>query len=141
MEINVFLTWKFTWFLIIPWHGLLIHDFMMTRIWWVKMIIFIMIYDDMMSLRTWWWLRSITGSYGRSAIEVVYREILIHFTEIVWEILVQEEWLECRHDASPMFDILGSTPVWTQYIYFLDFKDTKTYMYYVFKSIRIIKEH
>ena len=73
--------------------------------------------------------------------EVAYEETLIHSTEAVWEILAREEWLGCRHDASPMLDIPGSTPVWAQYIYFLDFKDIKTYMYYVFKSIRIIKEH
>ena len=33
--------------------------------------------------------------------------------------LAREEWLGCRHDASPMVDILGSTPVWVQYMYFL----------------------
>ena len=26
--------------------------------------------------------------------------------------VAREEWLECRHDASPMLDIPGSTPVW-----------------------------
>ena len=55
--------------------------------------------------------------------------------------IAREEWLGCWHDPSPMFDILGSTPVWAQYIYFLDFQDIKTYMYYVFKSIRNIKKH
>ena len=44
-----------------------------------------------------------------------------HSTEVVWEMITQEEWLGCWHDASPMFDIPGSTPVWAQYIYFLDF--------------------
>ena len=37
-----------------------------------------------------------------------------------------------------MFDISGSTPVWAQYIYILDFKDTKTYMYYVLLYIYFI---
>ena len=55
--------------------------------------------------------------------------------------IAREEWLGCRHDASSMFDILGSTPVRAQYIYFLDFQNIKTYMYYDFKSIRIIKEY
>ena len=32
--------------------------------------------------------------------------------------LVLEEWLGCRHDASPMVDIPESTPVWAQYLYF-----------------------
>ena len=74
-------------------------------------------------------------------IEVAYGETLIYSTEAVWEILAREELLGCRHDASPVFIIPGSTPVWVQYIYFLDFQDIETYMYYVFKSIRIIKEH
>ena len=56
-------------------------------------------------------LRSITGSYGRPMIEVAYGETIIHSTDAVWEILAREEWLGCQHDASPMFDILGSTPV------------------------------
>ena len=62
-------------------------------------------------------LRSTTGSYGRLVIEVVYGEILFHSTEVVWELIAQEEWLGCRHDASPMFDIPGSTPMWAQYIF------------------------
>ena len=32
--------------------------------------------------------------------------------------IAREEWLGCRHDASPMFDILGSTLVWVQCILF-----------------------
>ena len=58
------------------------------------------------------------GSFGRPVIEVVYGETLIHSTEAVWEILAREEWLGCRHDASLMFDIPESTPVWAQYIFF-----------------------
>ena len=63
-------------------------------------------------------LRSTTGSYGRPVIEVAYGETMIHSTEAVWEILAREEWLGCRHDASPMFDIPGSTLVWAPYILF-----------------------
>ena len=55
--------------------------------------------------------------------------------------IARKEWLGCRHDASPMFDIPGSTLVWAPYPLFSDFQDIKTYMYYVFKSILIIKEH
>ena len=56
--------------------------------------------------------------------------------------ITREEWLGCRHDALSMLDIPESTPVWAQYILFSGFfKDIKTYMYYVFKSIRTIKEH
>ena len=63
-----------------------------------------------------------------------YRETIIHFTKAVWEILVLEEWLECRHDTSPMVDILGSTPVWAQYMVFFDFTNIKVHMYYVLKT-------
>ena len=59
-------------------------------------------------------LRSTTGPYGRPVIEVTYGEMIFHFTEAVWEMIAQEEWLGCQHDASPMFDISGSTPVWAQ---------------------------
>ena len=81
-----------------------IHIYIMVLRWWSVM-------------RTRWWLRSIMGSYGRLVIEVAYRETLIHSTEAFWKILAREEWLGCRHDASSMFDIPGSTPVWAQYIY------------------------
>ena len=63
-------------------------------------------------------------------IEAAYRETMIHSTEDVWEMLAWEEWLGCRHDASPMFDISGSTPVWVPYIIFSGFHDIKIYMYY-----------
>ena len=56
-------------------------------------------------------LRSSTCPYGQPVIEVAYGEIWFHSTEAVWEIIAREEWLGCRHDASPMFDIPGSTPV------------------------------
>ena len=57
--------------------------------------------------------------------------------------LAREEWLGCQHDASLMFDIPGSTPVWAPYILFSDFQDIKTYVYvyYFSKSICSIKEH
>ena len=63
-------------------------------------------------------LCSTTGPYGRPMIEVAYGETLFHSTEAVWEIIAREEWLGCWHDASPMLDIPGSTPVWAQYILF-----------------------
>ena len=55
--------------------------------------------------------------------------------------LAREEWLGCRHVASPMFDIPRSTPVWAPYILFSNFYDIKTYIYYVFKCIRTIKRN
>ena len=58
-------------------------------------------------------------------IETTYKETMIHSTEAVWEILIWEEWLECRHDASPMLDIPGSTPVWAPYMIFFSFLDIK----------------
>ena len=63
-------------------------------------------------------LRSTTGPYGRLVIEVAYGETLFHSTEVVWEMKAREEWLECRHDTSPMLDTLESTPVWAPYIIF-----------------------
>ena len=83
-------------------------------------------------------LRSTTGSYGQHVIEVAYGEILFHSTEVVWELIAREEWLGCRHDASPMFDILGSTPVWAQYILFFGFHDIKRICIMFLKSIYII---
>ena len=74
-------------------------------------------------------LRSTTGSYGRPVIDVAYGKNMIHSTEAVWEILAWEKWLGCWHDASPMFDIPGSTPVWALYILFFYFHDIKTYIY------------
>ena len=77
-------------------------------------------------------LRSTTGSYGQLVIEVAYGETIFHSTEAIWEMVAREEWLRCRHDASPMFDIIGSTLVWAPYILFSDFLDMKTYIYYIF---------
>ena len=73
-------------------------------------------------MRTWWWLCSTTDFYGWLVIEVAYGETLIHSTEAVWEILAREKWLGCRHDASSMFDISESTPVWARYIYISGFQ-------------------
>ena len=59
-------------------------------------------------------LRSTTGPYRRPVIEVAYGKVILsyfHSTEAIWEMITREEWLECRYDASPMFDIPGSTPV------------------------------
>ena len=91
----------------------------------------------MISLRIWWWLRSTTGSYGRFVVEIAYGKTMIHSIEVVWEILARKEWLKCRHDASPMLDIPGSTPVWAPYMIFSSFLDIKSiyyslkiYMYY-----------
>ena len=73
-------------------------------------------------------------------IETAYGETMIHSTEAVLEILAWKEWLGCCHDASSMFDIPGSTLMWALYIIFSVFHDIKIYMYYVLKSICIIKE-
>ena len=114
----------------------------MIWLWWSHEVAYelsIYFYMDMMRFSDlWWWLRSTTGSYGRPVIEVAYGEIMFHSSKAVWETLAREEWLGCRHDTSPMVDILGSTPMWAQYTIFSGFHDIKIYMYYVLKSIRII---
>ena len=74
-----------------------------------------------------------------SMIKATYKEIMIHSTEVVVEMLAREEWLGCRHDTSLMVDMPESTPVWASYMIFFGFHDIKNYMYYVFKSICIIK--
>ena len=104
---------------------------------------YIFFYMDMMRLSNlWWWLRSTTGSsYRWPVIEVAYGEIIFHSTEAVWETLAREEWLGCRHDTAPMVDIPRSTSVWAQYMIFFGFHDIKIYMYYVLKSIFIIKKN
>ena len=58
--------------------------------------------------RTRWWLRSTADFYGRLVLDVAYGKMIIHSTEVVWEILAREEWLGCRHDTSLMDDILES---------------------------------
>ena len=72
-------------------------------------------------------------------IEATYGETMIYSTEAVTEMLAREEWLGSHHDTSPMVDILESTLVWAPYMIFFGLHDIKIYMYYVFKSICIIK--
>ena len=67
--------------------------------------------------------------------EAAYRKTMIHSTKTVWKMLARKEWLGCRQDASPMFDIPRSTPVWAPYMIFSGFHDIKIYMYYIFKFI------
>ena len=79
------------------------------------------LYDDVMRCHEdTVMLRSTTSSYGRPVIEVAYEEILSYSIEAVWELIAREEWLGCRHDASPMFGIPRSTPVWAQCILYDD---------------------
>ena len=90
-------------------------------------------------LEIWWWLHSTRGSYGRSVLEVAYERQLFHSTETIWEMLAWEEWLVCRHDASPMVDTPGSTPIWAQYMYFWLF-NIKSICIMFWKSICSIKD-
>ena len=76
-------------------------------------------------------LRSTTGPYGWLLIEVAYGRWYFHSTEAVWEMIAREEWLGCRHDTSPMFDMPGSTLVWAPCILFFGFQDIKTYVYLI----------
>ena len=54
--------------------------------------------------------------------------------------IAREEWLGCRHDASPMFDILGSTPVWAQCILFSGFQVIKTHIY-CFQNLYVVQKN
>ena len=126
----------FIGFLIRPWYGLLLHDFMM-----INVIIYILIFCWWDVMRTQWWLRSTTSSYGQPVLKVVYEKMIIHSTEAVWEILAWEEWLGCQHDTSPMVDIPGSTPVWAQYMIFFDFTNIKVICIMFWKSIVLWKKH
>ena len=74
-------------------------------------------HDYVMDFYSMVMLRSTTSPYGRPVIEVAYGEMI-----------AREEWLGCRHDASPMLDIPGSTPVWASYILFFYFHNIKTYI-------------
>ena len=68
--------------------------------------------------------------------------LYFHSTEAVWEMKAREEWLGCRHDVSPMFDIPGSTRVWAQCIIFFDFLYVNLCICILFsKSICSINEH
>ena len=58
-------------------------------------------------------------------IEAAYRETMIHSTEAVAEMLARKECLGCRHNTSPMVDILRSTLVWVSYMIFSGFHDIK----------------
>ena len=75
-------------------------------------------YDYVMGFNLIMMLCSTTGSYRQPMIEVAYEETIFHSTEAVREMVAREEWLGCQHDALPMFDIPGSTPVWALYLYY-----------------------
>ena len=68
-------------------------------------------------------------------------EDVFHSTKAVREMIAREEWLGCWHDASPMFNIPGSTPVWAQCIF--RFSIYKIYVYvYCFQNLYVVqKEH
>ena len=91
----------------------------------------------------WWWLRSTTGPYGRTFLEAAYGERIFHSIEAVCKMVAREKWLGCQHDASPMLDIPGLTPMWAPCILFFDFSWYKNLYKYVLvlKSISIIKEY
>ena len=71
-------------------------------------------------------------------LEAAYEETIIHSIEAVCEILTRKEWLECRHDTSPMVDIPGSTPVWAQYIVFFYFDKYKNLYVICFKNLYVL---
>ena len=84
-------------------------------------------------------LRSTTGSYGRPVIEVAYGEMMLSLHRGCMGMIFREEWLGCRYDALPMFDMLESTPGWAQCILFFGFQDIKTYVYvYYFQNLYVV---
>ena len=93
-------------------------------------------------------LRSTTGPYGRPMIEVAYGEILFSLYRgcilFSW-FFKNKKWLGCRHVVAHVGHTRVNTSVGSTYIIFLIFfKNIKTYMYYVFKSIHvysIIQKH
>ena len=107
--------------------------------WYMYIYIYIMILWWWYVMRTWWcyvvlrapmddlWQRSHMGRW------------CFHSTEAIWGMIAREEWLGCRHDASPMLDIPGLTPVWAQCILFSGFQDIKTYVYvYYFQNLYVV---
>ena len=87
---------------------------------WLCILIYTYIfkYDYDMSFNLLMMLHSTTGPYERPVIDVVYGETIFYSTKAVWEMVARKEWLRYRHDASPMFDLPGSKPVWAPYILF-----------------------
>ena len=63
-------------------------------------------------------LRSTTGPYGWSVIEVAYGEMIFHSTEAVWEMIAREEWLGCRHDVAHVGHTRVNTSVGSMCIVF-----------------------
>ena len=94
-------------------------------------------------MRTWWWLRSTTSPYGRPMIEVAYGEMIFSLHRGCMGMIAWEEWLGCRHDASPMSDILESTLVWAPCIHIFRFSKYKNLCLCILfsKSICSIKKH
>ena len=92
-------------------------------IWWYYKLIYYMmvLYDDEMSWGHGDGYVVLWAPMDGSVIEAAYGETIIHSTKAVWEILAREEWLGCRHDTSPMVDILGPTLVWAPYMIFFWF--------------------
>ena len=63
-------------------------------------------------------LRSTTGPYGQPMIEVAYGELYFHSTETVWEMVVREEWLGCRHAVAHVGHTWVNTSVGSTYLIF-----------------------
>ena len=85
-------------------------------------------------------LRSTTGPYGRSMLEVAYGEILFSLHRgCLGGKLGKSGWGVDM--MSSMLDIPGSTPVWAHCILFWIFLYYIKYIYMIFKLLHYIKEH
>ena len=82
-------------------------------------------------------LRSTTGPYGRSMIEVAYGEILFSLYRACVGDDSSRRVVGVLTYCRPCQTYPGNTSIGSMYIIFLIFLTIKIYMYYVFKSIHV----
>ena len=106
----------------------------------INVIIYILILCWWDVMRTWWWLRSTIGSYGRLVLEAAYGEIIFHSIGCLGDISsgrVVEVSSWCITHARHTWVI---TSVGTVYDIFL-FSWYKIYMCYVLKIYMYYKKN
>ena len=116
---------------------------------WSYFVIFIYIYISVYTTVVMAWiynyfcymviLRSITGPYGRPMIEVAYGEISSSLYRGCMRDDSSKRVVEVSTCCRPFWIHPGQHQCGLNVYYFLSFYNIKTYMYYIFKSIRTIK--